>query len=146
MRDFQPEELQIMELLLRIFRARMPSLPRTAVIFAETLQKTLTTMVSKPPQVPPTSSIMQELIACFCTTVQVLTHDFNILIRTLEACACKWSTARLELLEKPLTVLLYTSPNDQSCLKGDCGCFLSAGQSGGSRHLDDHSSLRARRL
>ncbi|KDN44083.1 ARM repeat-containing protein [Tilletiaria anomala UBC 951] len=86
-----PEELQIMELLLRIFHARLPTLPRSALIFAEQLQRTLISMVSKPPAVSPTSPLMQELIACFCTTIKVLTHDYKILVRTLEACASRTS-------------------------------------------------------
>lgn len=75
-----------MELLLRTFRARIPTLPRSALIFAESLQKTLVVMVNKPPSVPAHSPLIQELIACYCVTILTLTHDYKILLRTLQAC------------------------------------------------------------
>ncbi len=78
----------------------MPTLPRTALVFAEQVQKLLVSMVSKPPtQVPALSMVIQELIACFCTTIRYLTHDFKILIRTLTVCTGEqqWNGVRKPL-------------------------------------------------
>ena len=80
-----PEEIQIMELLLRIFRACLPWMPKTALAFAEALEKSLTPLVSRPPTMAGLQSL-QELIACFCTVIVSHTHNYRILARTLRAC------------------------------------------------------------
>ncbi|PWN49132.1 hypothetical protein IE53DRAFT_318176 [Violaceomyces palustris] len=79
------EELQMMELLLKIFRACLPWMPKTASTFAESLEKSMTPLVSKPP-VKPGSQVLQELIACYCTVIKTMTHNFTLLSRTLKAC------------------------------------------------------------
>lgn len=60
-------------------------MPRTASAFAESLEKSLTPLMAKPPMKPATVS-MQELVACYCTVIRVHTHNFQLLVKILRAC------------------------------------------------------------
>ncbi|SAM85354.1 related to proline-rich protein required for meiotic chromosome condensation and synapsis [Ustilago bromivora] len=79
------EEVQIMDLLLRIFRSCLPHMPKTALAFAESLEKSLRPLVNRP---PPKAGLhlLQELIACYCAVITTHTHNFKLLIQTLKAC------------------------------------------------------------
>ncbi|KAJ1021124.1 hypothetical protein NDA16_003910 [Ustilago loliicola] len=79
------EEVQIMDLLLRIFRSCLPHMPKTALAFAESLEKSLRPLVNRP---PPKAGLhlLQELIACYCAVITTHTHNFRLLIQTLKAC------------------------------------------------------------
>ncbi|KAJ9475705.1 Sister chromatid cohesion protein 2 [Pseudozyma hubeiensis] len=79
------EELQIMDLLLRIFRSCLPHMPKTALAFADALEKSLRPLVNRP---PPKAGLhlLQELIACYCAVIITHTHNFKLLIQTLKAC------------------------------------------------------------
>ncbi|CBQ69573.1 related to proline-rich protein required for meiotic chromosome condensation and synapsis [Sporisorium reilianum SRZ2] len=79
------EEVQIMDLLLRIFRSCLPHMPKTALAFAESLEKSLRPLVNRP---PPKAGLhlLQELIACYCAVITTHTRNFKLLIQTLKAC------------------------------------------------------------
>lgn len=79
------EEMQIMDLLLKIFRSCLPHMPKTALAFAESLEKSLRPLVNRP---PPRAGLhlLQELIACYCAVITTHTHNFKLLIQTLKAC------------------------------------------------------------
>ncbi|GAC94663.1 DNA repair and meiosis protein [Pseudozyma hubeiensis SY62] len=79
------EEVQIMDLLLRIFRSCLPHMPKTALAFADALEKSLRPLVNRP---PPKAGLhlLQELIACYCAVIITHTHNFKLLIQTLKAC------------------------------------------------------------
>ncbi|CDS02114.1 hypothetical protein [Sporisorium scitamineum] len=79
------EEVQIMDLLLRIFRSCLPHMPKTALAFAESLENSLRPLVNRP---PPKAGLhlLQELIACYCAVITTHTHNFRLLIQTLKAC------------------------------------------------------------
>ncbi|KAF7365521.1 Sister chromatid cohesion protein [Mycena venus] len=79
------EEQTTSDYLLKIFRASIPHMPRTAIKFAQQLQAALQPMVIKP---SPLGGIqgLQETVACMCTVVQCLTHDFPRLIALLKSC------------------------------------------------------------
>lgn len=79
------EEVQIMDLLLRIFRSCLPHMPKTASAFAESLEKSLRPLVNRP---PPKAGLhlLQELIACYCAVIITHTRNFRLLIQTLKAC------------------------------------------------------------
>ncbi len=87
------EEVQIMDLLLRIFRSCLPHMPRTALAFAEALEKSLRPLVNRP---PPKAGLhlLQELIACYCAVITTHTHNFRLLIQTLKACFVRVQSMR----------------------------------------------------
>ncbi|KAJ7211043.1 hypothetical protein B0H12DRAFT_389308 [Mycena haematopus] len=71
--------------LLKIFRASIPHMPRTAIKFAQELQAAIQPMILKPSPMGGLQGL-QELVACLCTVVQCLTHDFPRLIALLKSC------------------------------------------------------------
>lgn len=91
-------DVLVMELLLKIFGSCLPSMPRTALKFAEDLQRTLTPLVSKPPN-RPGSSVLQELIACYCTVIKTHTHNFAMVAKSLQACLTRLDRIR-QMVEK----------------------------------------------
>ncbi|KAJ6584574.1 hypothetical protein B0H19DRAFT_980202 [Mycena capillaripes] len=80
-----PEEQATTDYLLKIFRASIPHMPRTAIKFAQELQAALQPLVIKP---SPAGGLqgLQETVACMCTVVQCLTHDFPRLVNLLKSC------------------------------------------------------------
>ncbi|KAJ7081353.1 hypothetical protein B0H15DRAFT_924231 [Mycena belliarum] len=85
------EEQTTTDYLLKIFRVSIPHMPRTAIKFAQELQTALQPMVIRPSagslQVRLSSlSSLQETVACLCTVVQCLTHDFPRLVALLKSC------------------------------------------------------------
>ncbi|CAL1713404.1 unnamed protein product [Somion occarium] len=80
-----PEEQAITDCLLRVYRASIPYLPKTATKFGQELQLALQPMVLKPPS---TAGILglQEIVACMCSVVQHLTHDYGRLTALLKSC------------------------------------------------------------
>nr|CDI55652.1 related to proline-rich protein required for meiotic chromosome condensation and synapsis [Melanopsichium pennsylvanicum 4] len=87
------EEVQIMDLLLRIFCSCLPHMPKTAMAFAESLEKSLRPLVNRP---PPKAGLhlLQELIACYCAVITTHTHNFRLLIQTLKACFVRVQSMR----------------------------------------------------
>ncbi|PWZ01987.1 hypothetical protein BCV70DRAFT_156838 [Testicularia cyperi] len=87
------EEVQIMDLLLRIFRSCLPHMPRTALAFAEALESSLKPLVNRP---PPKAGLhlLQELIACYCAVITIHTRNFRLLIQTLRACFVRVQSIR----------------------------------------------------
>ncbi|KAJ7903762.1 hypothetical protein B0H14DRAFT_2666173 [Mycena olivaceomarginata] len=77
------EDQQTTDYLLKIFRASIPHMPRTAIKFGQELQKKLQPMVAQP-----ASSLqgLQETVACFCAVVQCLTHEFARLVALFKSC------------------------------------------------------------
>ncbi|KZW01563.1 hypothetical protein EXIGLDRAFT_738517 [Exidia glandulosa HHB12029] len=94
-----PEEQLISDYLLKIFRASIPLMPKTAAKFGAELQQTLQPMIVKP-----SSSggllALQETVACMCSVVQYLTHDYIRLVGLLKSCNAKIQ----EFLKKPADV------------------------------------------
>lgn len=80
-----PDELAVMEELLRIFAQCMPALPRTARSFAIHLETILTRLISKC-QLRPGSAALEALISCFCAGIQYQTHNYALLERTYTSC------------------------------------------------------------
>lgn len=84
-------ELRIAELIIRILGARLPSLPRTARIFAAKLQSTLAAAINRVPAgVAPLAPMLQELVAAFSTATNTLTYDFGLLARMAAAAWGRW--------------------------------------------------------
>ncbi|PWN45724.1 hypothetical protein IE81DRAFT_167089 [Ceraceosorus guamensis] len=97
-----PEDYTIMEYLLRIFRACLPHMPKTALSFAESLEQTMTPLVSKPPA-KPAAPVLQELIAAYCTVIKTHTHHYQYLIKTLRLCLHRLRAVRNTLAANPDT-------------------------------------------
>ncbi|KAI0078215.1 ARM repeat-containing protein [Panus rudis PR-1116 ss-1] len=79
------EEHVMTDYLLRIFRACIPHLPKTAVKFGQELQLALQPMILKPNQQAGIAAL-QETVACMCAIVQHLTHDYVRLTALLKSC------------------------------------------------------------
>lgn len=92
------EEVQIMDLLLRIFRSCLPHMPKTALAFAQALEQSLRPLVNRP---PPKAGLhlLQELIACYCAVVITHTHNFRLLVQTLKACFTRVHQMRVMALK-----------------------------------------------
>ncbi|GAA6048643.1 hypothetical protein JCM3770_001996 [Rhodotorula araucariae] len=73
-----PEEQVISDYLLRIFRAAVVAMPKTASKFGRDLQGALVPMLNKPSQSVPT---LQEVVACFCAVVHGQTQDYATMVR-----------------------------------------------------------------
>lgn len=80
-----PNEVAVMEELLRIFAQCMPALPRTARSFAIHLELILTRLISKC-QFRPGSAALEALISCFCAAIQYQTNNYTLLARTYHSC------------------------------------------------------------
>ncbi|KAJ7175276.1 sister chromatid cohesion C-terminus-domain-containing protein, partial [Mycena filopes] len=100
-----PEEQATVDYLLKIFRASIPHMPRTAIKFAQELQTTLQPMVIKPSPVGGLQAL-QETVACMCTVVQCLTHEFSRLVALLKSCNARIQQYIKRAATNPLT------PND----------------------------------
>lgn len=83
----QAEEYAISEHVLKILRASVPHMPKTAVKFGQDLQATLQPMVIKPNM--RNLNTLQETIACICAVVKHLTHDYGRLVNLLKSCHSK---------------------------------------------------------
>ncbi|WFD30974.1 Sister chromatid cohesion protein 2 [Malassezia sp. CBS 17886] len=79
------EEEETMEELLRLFALCVPHMPRTARAFADALERAITPIISRG-SLPPGSSALQALVACFCTVIGTHTHNYALLHRALDAC------------------------------------------------------------
>ncbi|KAF7296629.1 Sister chromatid cohesion protein [Mycena chlorophos] len=77
------------EYVLKIFRASIPHMPRTAVKFGQDLQAVLQPMIIQPASLPG----LNDSVACMCTVVQSLTHEFDKLSALLKSCNGKFWTA-----------------------------------------------------
>ncbi|KAF4581480.1 Sister chromatid cohesion protein 2 [Pleurotus pulmonarius] len=97
------EEQATSDYLLKIFRASIPHMPKTEAKFGAELQTALQPMIVKP-----SGGILalQETVACMCTVVQHLTHDFPRLAALLKSC-----NARLQqTIQRPSDKLV--TPNE----------------------------------
>ncbi|KAH9924608.1 uncharacterized protein BXZ73DRAFT_50340 [Epithele typhae] len=79
------EEQTISDYLLRIFRASIPHMPKTAVKFGQELQLALQPMILKPSSAAGVLGL-QETVACLCATVHYITHDFGRPVALLKSC------------------------------------------------------------
>ncbi|KAK7469438.1 Sister chromatid cohesion protein 2 [Stygiomarasmius scandens] len=79
------EEYTTSDYILKIFRASIPHMPKTAAKFGQELQQTLQPMIIKPSSTGGISAL-QETVACICVVVQHLTHDFGRLVALLKSC------------------------------------------------------------
>lgn len=91
----------IADYLLKIFRAAIPHMPKTAAGFGHDLQLALQPMILKPSAGLNVSVLffsvawhsaelsaqgLQETVACMCAVVQCLTRDFLRLVNLLKSC------------------------------------------------------------
>ncbi|KAI0927411.1 hypothetical protein AcV5_007956 [Taiwanofungus camphoratus] len=97
-----PEEQVTCDYLLRIFRASIPYLPKTAAKFGQELQLALQPMIIKPSA---TAGILglQETVACMCAIVQHITHDFGRLVALLRSCNARLQQAIAKPLSQNMT-------------------------------------------
>ncbi|RPD54662.1 hypothetical protein L226DRAFT_613702 [Lentinus tigrinus ALCF2SS1-7] len=103
------EEQTTSDYLLRIFRASIPHMPKTAAKFGQELQLALQPMILKPSTAAGILGL-QETVACMCATVHHLTHDFGRLVALLRSC-----NARLQQsIQKPVAQAL--PPPEQRAL------------------------------
>ncbi|WFD06511.1 Sister chromatid cohesion protein 2 [Malassezia vespertilionis] len=79
------EDIGLFEELLRVYCIALPSMPRTAIAFAQHLERTLTARISRCSLLPG-STALQELVACFCATIRFQTHHYALLERTFATC------------------------------------------------------------
>ncbi|KAJ7719905.1 sister chromatid cohesion C-terminus-domain-containing protein [Mycena metata] len=96
------EEQATTDYLLKIFRASIPHMPRTAIKFGQELQTTLQPMVIKPSSVGGLQGL-QETVACMCTVVQCLTHEFSRLVALLKSCNARIQQYIKRAATTPLT-------------------------------------------
>ncbi|KAF9488996.1 hypothetical protein BDN71DRAFT_1531854 [Pleurotus eryngii] len=103
------EEQATSDYLLRIFRASIPHMPKTEAKFGAELQTALQPMIVKPSggilvrrQVLG-SDALQETVACMCTVVQHLTHDFSRLAALLKSCNARLQQTIQRPSDKPVT-------------------------------------------
>ncbi|OSD02424.1 hypothetical protein PYCCODRAFT_1410918 [Trametes coccinea BRFM310] len=80
-----PEEQTTSDYLLRIFRASIPHMPKTAARFGQELQLALQPMILKPSTAAGVQGL-QETVACMCATVHHITHDFARIVALLKSC------------------------------------------------------------
>ncbi|TFK52693.1 hypothetical protein OE88DRAFT_1628274 [Heliocybe sulcata] len=80
-----PEEQATSDYLLKIFRASIPHMPKTAAQFGTDLQQALQPMIIKPSSAGGVQTL-QETVACACAVVTHLTHDFMRLVALLKSC------------------------------------------------------------
>ncbi|KAG5642305.1 hypothetical protein DXG03_003025 [Asterophora parasitica] len=85
------EEQATSDYLLKIFRASIPYMPKTAAKFAQELQTALQPMIIKP--TGGGVQVLQESVACMCIVVQHLTHDFTRLVNLLKSCNARLQEA-----------------------------------------------------
>ncbi|KAG8832210.1 Sister chromatid cohesion protein 2 [Serendipita sp. 399] len=99
------EEQMIADNLLRIFRACIPAMTKTATKFGHELQSNLQVMIVKP---SPTGGLqtMQEAIACFCVVVTNLTHEFGRVIGLLKSCLARLNDAAKKYQLEPSNATL----------------------------------------
>ncbi|MCO5598583.1 hypothetical protein L7F22_052680 [Adiantum nelumboides] len=76
-------ELSLLASLLSIYTASLPKLPKLALSFAQQLQDALRPLISQPsPHLP----ILSELMQCYGAVINHHTHDYAILVKTLQQC------------------------------------------------------------
>ncbi|KAF8879492.1 hypothetical protein BD779DRAFT_1551796 [Infundibulicybe gibba] len=86
-----PEEQATSDYLLKIFRASIPHMPKTAAKFGHELQSALQPMILKPSG--GSVQVLQETVACMCTVVKNLTHDFVRLVNLVKSCNARLQQA-----------------------------------------------------
>ncbi|KPV73441.1 uncharacterized protein RHOBADRAFT_55179 [Rhodotorula graminis WP1] len=104
-----PDEQIISDYLLRIFRAAVVAMPKSATKFGRDLQAALMPMLNKPTH---NVSILQGVVACFCAVVHGQTQDFATMIRAFVASLKRLQQEAHKLVhpETAQTVQLRTLP------------------------------------
>ncbi|KAI0366939.1 hypothetical protein BV20DRAFT_951369 [Pilatotrama ljubarskyi] len=87
-----PEEQTTSDYLLRIFRASIPHMPKTAAKFGQELQLALQPMILKPSTAAGVQGL-QETVACMCATVHHITHNFDRIVGLLRSCNARLQQA-----------------------------------------------------
>ncbi|PWN32821.1 uncharacterized protein FA14DRAFT_162087 [Meira miltonrushii] len=76
-------ELSLLASLLSVYTTSLPKLPKIALSFAQQLQDALRPLISQPsPHLP----ILSELMQCYGAVISHHTHDYAILVKTLQQC------------------------------------------------------------
>ncbi|RDB15317.1 Protein rad9 [Hypsizygus marmoreus] len=91
------EEQATSDYLLKVFRASIPYMPKTAAKFGNELQLALQPMIIKPSGGG--VQVLQETVACMCIVIQHLTHDFTRLVNLLKSCNLRLQQA----MKRPLS-------------------------------------------
>ncbi|KAL9941101.1 hypothetical protein V8E36_000589 [Tilletia maclaganii] len=78
-------EMHILHLLLRVFSAALPSMPRTAIAFAQELERSLMPLINRP-RFKSGSLALQELVACYVKVIKLHTHNFAMMIKMFSQC------------------------------------------------------------
>ncbi|CAD6955351.1 unnamed protein product [Tilletia controversa] len=78
-------EMQVLHLLLRVFSAALPSMPRTAIAFAQELERSLMPLINKP-RFKSGSTALQELVGCYVKVITLHTHNFTLMIKMFTQC------------------------------------------------------------
>ncbi|KAF7297577.1 Sister chromatid cohesion protein [Mycena kentingensis (nom. inval.)] len=101
------EEQATNEYLLKVFRAAIPHMPKTSLQFGQELQSKLQPMVAKPSPVAGIQGL-HEAVACMCTVVQCLTHDFPRLFALLKSCNTRIQQATTVVAKdtRPLAIFI----------------------------------------
>ncbi|KAI0823297.1 hypothetical protein BC628DRAFT_1504458 [Trametes gibbosa] len=99
-----PEEQITSDYLLRIFRASIPHMPKTAAKFGQELQLALQPMILKPSTAAGVQGL-QETVACMCATVHHITHNFDRIVGLLRSCNARL----LQAIKKPNTQTLIAA-------------------------------------
>ncbi|KAF9806781.1 hypothetical protein IEO21_08541 [Rhodonia placenta] len=99
-----PEEQSTSDYLLRIFRASIPHMPKTAAKFGQELQLALQPMIIKPSASAGLLGL-QETVACMCAIVLHITHDFGRLVALLKSCNARLQQA----IRRPPSQVMTTS-------------------------------------
>ncbi|KZT19995.1 ARM repeat-containing protein [Neolentinus lepideus HHB14362 ss-1] len=97
-----PEEQVTSDYLLKIFRASVPHMPKTAAQFGADLQQALQPMIIKPSSAGGVQTL-QETVACACAVVTHLTHDFMRLVALLKSCNARLQQHIVRPPSKPMT-------------------------------------------
>ncbi|KAK0533447.1 Sister chromatid cohesion protein 2 [Tilletia horrida] len=78
-------EMQVLHLLLRVFSAALPSMPRTAIAFAQELERSLMPLINRP-RFKSGSTALQELVGCYVKVIKLHTHNFSMMLKMFTQC------------------------------------------------------------
>ncbi|KZP26313.1 hypothetical protein FIBSPDRAFT_1040859 [Athelia psychrophila] len=99
-----PEEQATSDYLLKIFRACIPHMPKTAAKFGLELQQALQPMILKPPQAGGILAL-QETVATMCAVVQHLTHAYERLVTLAKSCNARLQQALARPAAQQMTAI-----------------------------------------
>lgn len=103
-----PDDITVMEELLRIFALCIGHMPRTAKSFAIALENLLTRLLSRC-TLAPGSSALEALVVCFCRVIHTQTHNTALLDKVYTSCLSKFFQVKGALDGNAFLILCITT-------------------------------------